>query len=233
VRFKEIRSGDLWVDYSSDKALAAWRACHRKALDAQINRARTSAKRLSSASGAAPVPSWRPGMEWAYRWKGPGGEGVYVWMVDRTAELDGTECYVVKTGDRELFFRKTDLALAGETFNGRLELLWTPPRPGFVWPLEVGRKWEENVLELNIKDGSRLQRTLAGRVEAEETISVAAATVRTFKIVIRVKETSALLFEAWYAPDLAQVVLLKEHLGFGLRERELFAYRFPKSGPAN
>lgn len=225
VGFKEIRAGDLWVDYSSEKALAAWRACHSTALNAQINRAKTSAKRLSSAPGSAQVGSWRPGMEWAYWWKGPEGEGVYVWAVDREAEMEGTECYVVRTGNREIFFRKSDLALVGETLGGRLELLWTPPRPSFVWPLAVGRGWEENVLELNLREGTRRRHTYVGTVEAEEIISVAAATLRAVKVVVRLKETSAPLFEAWYAPELAQVVFLREHLSSGLRERELFAYR--------
>jgi hypothetical protein len=227
VRFKEIRAGDLWVEYSSDTALAAWRACHTAAVDAQINRAKTSATRLSSPAGSAQVGSWRPGMEWAYRWKSPEGEGVYVWVVDREAEVDGTDCYVVRTGDREIFFRKSDLALVRETVGGHLESLWTPPRPSFVWPMAVGRGWEENVLELNLKERWRRRHTFVGTVEAEEIISVAAGTVRAFKVVVRLKETSALLFEAWYAPELAQVVLMREHLSSGVRERELFAYRIP------
>ncbi len=64
VRFKEIRAGDLWVEYSGDEALAAWRDCHTQALYAQINRAKTSAKRLPGALGlrAGGVVAARNGM---------------------------------------------------------------------------------------------------------------------------------------------------------------------------
>jgi hypothetical protein len=225
VRFKEIRAGDLWVEYNGDEALSAWRDCHTKALYAQINRAKASAKRLPGAAGTAQVASWRPGMEWAFWWKGPDGEGAYVWAVDRETDLEGTECYVLRTGNREIFARKSDLALVGETLGGQLEMLWTPPRSGFVWPLTIGRAWEENVLELNLKDGTRRRHTFVGSVEGEEMVSVPAATVRAIKVVVRVKDTATPLVEAWYAPELAQVVLLREHLSSGLRQRELFAYR--------
>jgi hypothetical protein len=225
IRFKEIRAGDLWVEYNSEEALNEWRTCHTNALYDQVNRAKASAKRLPGAPGSTQVAAWRPGMEWAYWWKGPDGEGAYVWAVDRETELERTECYVLRTGNREIFVRKSDLALVGETLGGQLELLWTPPRPGFVWPLAVGRAWEENVLELNLKDGTRRRHTFVGSVEGEEVVSVPAATVRAIKVVIRVKDTSAPLFEAWYAPELSQVVLLKEHLSSGVRQRELFAYR--------
>ena len=46
----------------------------------------------------AEAPVWRPGYEWEYRWESPRGKGTFVWSVNRTEIVDGTEFYVVKAG---------------------------------------------------------------------------------------------------------------------------------------
>src|SRR5262249_45763078 len=54
------------------------------------------------------IPTWKPGYEWAYRYESPSGSGTYVWSVDREEVIDGVSLYVVKSGTRELFYRKSD-----------------------------------------------------------------------------------------------------------------------------
>ena len=56
-------------------------------------------------------------------------------------------------------------------------------------------------------------------VEAEETVTVPAGTFKTLKIVCRNKKTGLIRHEAWYSPELKQVVKLRENLETGLRVR--------------
>ncbi len=62
--------------------------------------------------GIGPVvaPVWTLGDEWTYRWESPRGKGTYVWSVDREEIVDGIEHYVIRSGQREIYYRKSDLA---------------------------------------------------------------------------------------------------------------------------
>jgi hypothetical protein len=51
---------------------------------------------------------------------------------DREVAIDGVAHYVIKTGSREIFYRKRDIALSRETVNGAVVVLWTPSRVGYV-----------------------------------------------------------------------------------------------------
>jgi hypothetical protein len=78
------------------------------------------------------APVWKPGYEWAYRYESPAGNGTFVWSVDREEALDGVPHYVIKSGAREIFYRKSDLALSRETVDGVVVLKNTPARFYYV-----------------------------------------------------------------------------------------------------
>jgi hypothetical protein len=171
------------------------------------------------------VPVWKVGDEWAYRYEGPTGTGTYVWSVDREEAIDGVLHYVIKTGTREIFYRKDDFAFSRETVDGAIVLKSTPSRFHYVWPMRAGKAWEQTVIEERPVARQTSERVDAVTVEAEQTVTVPAGTFKAFKIVVRNKKTGSIRVEAWYSPELKQVVSLRENLETGLRVRELIAYK--------
>lgn len=128
------------------------------------------------------APVWKRGYEWSYRQESPTGKSTYVWAVDRDEVSDGIECYVIKSGSREIFYRKSDLAFVRETVGGALTRRVTPPAAAYVWPLVVGKTWEQSYHEERPRDrqSEEIERTVS--VDAEETVTVAAGTFQTFRI---------------------------------------------------
>ena len=182
--------------------------------------------RATSSSLTVEAPTWRRGDEWEFRTDSSTGKGAYVWTVDREETIDGVPTYVIRTGTREIFYRKADIATLRETVEGRTVLTHSPARLRYVWPLGVGKTWEQPIHEERPTEPRTTERVDVVTVEAEETVTVPAGTFRTLKIVYRNKGTQAIRYEEWYAPELKQPVLLREHLSSGLRVRELTGFRF-------
>lgn len=180
---------------------------------------------LQPANALSQAPVWRSGDEWAYRWESPTGKGTYVWSVDREETIDGVPHYVIKSGTREIFYRKSDFAWTRETVDGAIVLKLTPSRYQLIWPLHVGKTWEQTTLEERPVARQTLERVDTVTVEAEETVTVPAGSFATLKVVYRNKRTNAIRYEAWYSPELKQVVKLRENLESGLRVRELIAFK--------
>src|SRR5262245_41153836 len=108
---------------------------------------------VSPPAPAAPLPAtvsapvWKRAYEWSYRYESPTDKGTYVWSVDREEVSDGVECYVIKTGTREIFYRKSDFAHVRETVDGALVIRDVPPSVNYTWPLVVGKTWEQSCQE--------------------------------------------------------------------------------------
>ena len=91
----------------------------RSASQAPTSRAGGGAETRVTTSGSRPIttssgsskPTWRVGDEWSYRWSSPRGSGTFVWVFDRFETVEGIESAVVKSGERELFYRRDDGAL--------------------------------------------------------------------------------------------------------------------------
>lgn len=233
ITLKEIKTdGQIWVwtQYGSD--LSAWQECDRRAREEQgrgvassIPRSALAVTSTQPAVATSEPPVWRRGDEWAYRYESPTGKGTYVWSVDREEAIDGVPHYVVKTGTREIFYRKSDFAFTRETVDGSIVLSSTPSRFHFVWPVQVGKTWEQTVLEERPAARQTAERVDTVTVEAEETVTVPAGTFKTLKVVCRNKKTGAIRYESWYSLDVKQAVLLRENLESGLRVRELIAFK--------
>jgi hypothetical protein len=145
--------------------------------------------------------------------------------VDREESIGGVANYVIKTGSRKIFYRKTDIATTQETVDGKAVLLNTPPRLRYMWPLEVGKTWQQTVHEERPVARQTADREDTTMVEAEETITVPAGTFKTLRIVYRNKLTGDVRYEEWYSPELKQAVLLRERLDTGLRVRECIGFK--------
>jgi hypothetical protein len=232
IRLKDIKpDGQIWVWVADGGEQKAWQACDSAARAEQAKGVASSippstfATSSPQPSNVSVVPVWKRGDEWAYRYESPTGNGTYVWSVDREETIDGVPQYVIKSGTREIFYRKLDLALTRETVEGAVVLRSSPPRLHYVWPMAVGQSWDQTVLEERPIARQTLERVDTVTVEAEETVTVPAGSFKTFKIVCRNKKASTVRYEAWYSLDLKQVVKLRENLEAGMRTRELIAFK--------
>lgn len=180
---------------------------------------------LAALSDPVMVPVWNVGDWWEYAYKSPSDSGSYVWSVDRLEVLDGTQHYVIKSGTREIFYRASDLASSIERVDGVVVLRHTPARMSYSWPLAPGKVWDQDTRDERPVDRQTTNRKSTWAVEGEETVTVPAGSFRTFKIVWRNRNTSALLYEMWYAPAVKQWVKIREVLANGVRERELVGFK--------
>src|SRR5260370_911291 len=145
--------------------------------------------------------------------------------VNRVEPADGVEHYVVKAGTGELFYRVSDLASSFERVDGVVVTRNTPPRLSYVWPLTVGKVWDQDFRNERPVERQTTARNSTWTVAAEETVTVPAGTFRTLKITWRNRNTRAFLCALWYAPEVKQWVKIREVLSNGIRERELVSFK--------
>lgn len=172
--------------------------------------------------GSAPV--WTIGDRWAFRWESPRGSGTFVWTVNRVQTMDGFDCYVVMSGRREIFYRRSDLAFVGERVDGQVEQRAVPPAVNYAWPLAPGRTWEARYTAERPLEQQTDTRWLRSSVEAEETVAVPAGTFQALRIVRRHAATGAISAETWYAPEARQFVRQRLYYDYGVQQREMTAY---------
>jgi len=172
------------------------------------------------------APMWSAGDEWRFSTSSIAGRQTkYTWRVDREQPVDGVPCYVIKSGTRELFYRKPDLAQSHETFKGDIWVRNTPPRLTFVWPLSAGTTWHQTYRYERPSDKQSYDTSYSATVEGEETVTVPAGTFKTLKIVYRDKANKKLLWEQWYSADVRMWVKVHEPaLQEGTRTRELLSF---------
>jgi len=237
--------GKYWIQARGDAGLASTEyprffACMKEQFQAQpfLEWARARGRQVAQSSQVTPtgsavgsslgpvaVPVWKVGDEWQFAYKSPTDSGTYVWSVSRVESLDGVGHYVIRTGSREILYRVSDLAPSLERVDGVVVMRETPPRTAYLWPLEVGKTWEQSNRQERPVDRTTLDRNSVWTVEAEETTTVLAGTFQTVRIVWRNKNTGALLYEMWYAPEVKQLVKIREVLSNGQRERELMSFK--------
>ena len=233
VTLKEIRTdGQIWVWTHHGTDLAAWRECDTAAKAEQASRRVAVSSSVSGppaahpgASAFAAAPTLKRGSEWAYRWESPQGKGTFVYVLDREETRDGAAWYVVKSGARELHFRKHDLAISLDVVDGQTEIRRSPATELLKWPLTAGQEWEQAYTVERPKDRSTTEIKAVCKTEREEMVTVPAGSFQTFKSVCHNKLTGAMLFELWYSPQAAAFVRERATFPYGVRERELIEYR--------
>ena len=180
----------------------------------------------SSWSALTAPPVWKPGYEWSYRWHSPQGSGTFVWSVDREDVLDGVAVYVVRSGSRELFYRKSDLALSLERIGSRIQTRWVPPVGNYSWPVTSGKTWEQSYTRERPVERQTEVRTIECRAgEGQERITVPAGTFTTVKVTCRFMPAGSLSHELCYSPEVRHLVRDRTPLSYGVRERELTGYK--------
>jgi hypothetical protein len=181
----------------------------------------------------AEPPVWSTGDAWRFEAHSAAGRhSTYTWRVDREETVEGVAFYVIKSGTREAFYRKSDLAYSHEHLQGELERRNTPPQLLFVWPLAAGAKWEQTFRYERPSGQLNYDTSYAAGVEAEETITVPAGTFRTLKIVFRSVSAKTVFSERWYSPEVRMWVRIREPAREeGERMRELLKFT-PAGQPA-
>jgi hypothetical protein len=169
----------------------------------------------------AAIPVWKLGDEWSFQYEDATSKGTFVDVVTRDETVDGIECYVVRSGGSEFYYRKTDMAYyIQKDSSGKIIRRHVPPHAFMAWPMAVGKQWQESLtLERpQTRETEALRVTM--RIEATETVTVPAGTFDTFKIVRRNDRTGAVDGEFWYSPQVRYFVRFR--IGNYLRELTKF-----------
>ena len=174
----------------------------------------------------ATPPVWKAGYEWAYSWRSTQGSGTYVWSVIREDVVDGVPLYVVKAGRRELFFRRSDLALSMERADGVTQTRWVPPLISYAWPLALGGPWEQTYTREQPQDRASETRTLRCQVaDRAERVTVPAGVFTAVQVGCRFLPAGTLSRESWYSPEVGHLVRERTYFTGGPSERELTSYK--------
>ena len=177
--------------------------------------------------GAPPV--WKPGFQWHYRWSDPRGSGTYIREITDEEDLDGTPHYVMQTGNRTIYWNKSDLSWLMEQVSGEVEIQAAPAYRKFIWPMEPGRTWVARYHWVHPGDGRSEERFRRHRITGAESVQVPAGTYQALRVVVT-DSTGKKVNEYWYAPEARWLVKERIYLGYGVRERELiYASLWPKA----
>ena len=174
----------------------------------------------------ATPPVWKSGYEWAYRWRSTRGSGTFVWSVAGEDVIDGIPLYVLKSGRRELFYRRSDLALYMDRANGVTQARWSPPMLNYAWPLTLGGAWEQTFTRERPQDRETETRTLRCQVaNRAERVTVPAGVFTAARIACRYLPAGTLGHEVWYSPEVGHIVRDRTYLSDNVGERELTSYK--------
>lgn len=187
--------------------------------------AKTSATAAVPSASSMQPPTWAIGDEWSYRWQSPRGNGTFVWAVDRMETVEGIDSAVVRSGNREIFFRRGDGAIHLEKVEGAVELRYRPAFNMISWPLEAGKRWTAAYTREQPIARQTEDMLVDCRVDSEETVTVPAGTFRTFHVICLNQRSGSLNFEFWYAPEVGNVVKERTRFSYGIRERELLGFK--------
>jgi hypothetical protein len=146
--------------------------------------------------------------------------------MQREETVDGVPYYVVTSGtQREIYWRKADLAYYMDKVQGAVEERNVPPRLDYVWPLRLGKRWEQTYTVEIPSDRTALDIARVCQVEGAETISVPAGSFQTIKIMCDNQKTGVRMLEAWYAPAVKQWIRIRFPVIHHVQTRELLSFK--------
>jgi hypothetical protein len=183
-------------------------------------------KAALSDSVSVDPPRWTAGDEWTYWWRSPQGSGTFRWVFDREEVVDGVDHYVLKSGtQRDIFYRKSDLAGHLEKVSGQVQTRYVPPEIRLRWPIVVGAEWEQTVTRERSAEPRLETSTRRCRIDSQESLTVTAGTFRVFKTVCRESQSGKVLYQVWYSPEAKTWVRDWRPLADGVMERELISHK--------
>ena len=175
------------------------------------------------------LPVWKPGFQWHYRWSDPRGSGTYIRAITGEEIVDGLPRYVMRTGHRDIYWSKADLAWLMEQVDGEIESQAVPEYRKFVWPLEPGKTWLSRYQWAHSGERKTEERTRRHRVAGLESIQVPAGTYQALRVVV-LDTAGKKINEYWYSPETRWLVKERLYTPGGVRDRELiYASLWPKT----
>lgn len=165
-------------------------------------------------------PEWRPGDRWTYELTSGSDRGTKTMEVVEVREIRNVSYYVVRLGDLDHYYT-LDLKWAAAVRNSKVEARTIPPHAGFVWPLEVGKRWTyQGVWE---EQGSKRDYSDRFAVVAVEAVEVPAGRFEALKVVREGSTQSS--DEYWFAPAVRSYVRWVGRRGDIQFEERLREYR--------
>jgi hypothetical protein len=145
----------------------------------------------------ATVPEWRVGDRWRHAWTAGTETGVKASEVLSVREIGGVRFYVLRVDGVDRYYT-LDLHWAANVMESRVAARAQPPQPWFMWPLEVGRRWEYRGTYEDQERKNQLSEVY--RVLGVERVEVPAGTFRALKL--ERQGATGDSDEYWYAPEV-------------------------------
>jgi len=135
-------------------------------------------------------------------------------------DMGSVPYYVLRLDDVDLYYTR-NLNWAAAIRDAKVEARMTPPHQGFVWPLEVGKRWTYQ----GVWEAHESRRDINDRfaVVAVETIDVLAGRFEALKIVREGSTPGS--DEYWFAPAVRSYVRWVSRRGDVQFEERLREYR--------
>ena len=96
----------------------------------------------------------------------------------------------------------------------------------YSWPFAFGKTWEQTYTRERPLERQTEVRTLECRAaDREEHVTVPAGTFTTVRATCRFMPSGNPSHELWYSPDVRNLVREDTHFSYGVRQRELTAYK--------
>ena len=165
-------------------------------------------------------PDWRPGDRWTYDVIRGTDTSSKTLEVIEVREVGSVPYYVVRLGDVDHYYTR-NLNWAAAIRDAKVEARMSPPHQGFVWPLEVGKRWTYQ----GTWEDQNSRRDINDRfaVVAVETVDVLAGRFEALKIVREGSTPGS--DEYWFAPAARSYVRWVSRRGDIQFEERLREYR--------
>jgi len=159
--------------------------------------------------------AWSIGDEWSYRWRSPAGTGTLIRTVIRFETVEGVDAVVVRSGRREIFYRRTDGAHVLDKVDGGVVLRNVLPVAVIAFPIRAARPWVLDYRRERPEARQSEDVLMDCRAEPPRPETVPAGTFFAAHVTCAHHRTGATAFEMWYAPDVANNVRERAALSSG------------------
>jgi hypothetical protein len=126
----------------------------------------------------------------------------------------------MQTGNRSIYWSKSDLSWLMEQVGGGVDIQAAPAYRKFIWPMEPGKTWVARYHWIHPGVGTTEERFRRHRIVGAEYVQVPAGTYQALHVVVT-DSAGKKVNEYWYAPEARWLVKERIYLGHGVREREL------------
>jgi hypothetical protein len=175
----------------------------------------------------AQKPEWKVGYQWRYALQAPGLKGAALVPneVVRDEIFEGVPAYVLSAGNKEYPHAKATLAVLATLSNGKVIIKNEPPSLTLAWPLEVGKRWQNQYTIQDVEEKQSAKINTEVVVGDFEIVRVPAGSFPAFRIETYTSPGGELISDQWYAPAVKWFVKSKFYREDGVIEQSLAAFK--------